>query len=92
MSKLGKLNNCRSQQLNEVEHVEAHRNEKERQHMSLSEHVIIESNEKADELAKEETIKDGCSMTQKRTRTIQQGREEVRAVFKCAVSFHCLEE
>ena len=37
----------------EVEHVKAHRTEKERQHRSLREKFISEGNEKADELANE---------------------------------------
>ena len=37
----------------EVEHVKAHRTEKERQRVSLLEKFITEGNEKADELAKQ---------------------------------------
>ena len=50
-------NKLRSKEvLIEVEHVRAHRTEKERQRMSLLEKFITEGNDKADELAKKEAI------------------------------------
>ena len=74
----------------EVEHVKAHRTEKER-HMSLFEKFITEGNEKADEFAKEGAMLDGGFMVQTRSSTIQQEREreEVYAALQCAASFHC---
>ena len=43
----------------EVEHVKVHRSKKEKQQKSLLEKIITESNEKADELAKEGAMLDG---------------------------------
>ena len=60
----------------EVEHVKAHRTEKERQHMSLFEKFITEGNEKSDELAMEGAIFDGRLMAQARASTVRQEREK----------------
>ena len=74
------LNKLRSKEiLVEVEHVKAHRIEKERQHMSLIEDFITEGNEKADELAKEGAMLEGGDTAQVKAITIQQEREEVCA-------------
>ena len=54
------LNNFRAKKmLLGVEHVEAHRTEKERQQMSFLEKIFTEGNEEADEQAKEEEMLDG---------------------------------
>ena len=75
-----------------MEHVEAHRNEKKKQQMSLFEKLITEGNEKADELEKVGTMLDGGFVAQARASTVQQEREEVYAALQYAASFHCLVE
>ena len=69
----------RKEKLIEVERVEAHRAETERQQMSLFEKFIAAGNEKADEPAKERAMLHGGFVVQE--------REEVYAA-----SFHCLVE
>ena len=74
----------------EVEHVKAHRTEKEKTNMSQFER--FESNEKADELAKAGATLDEGFMPEARAETMQQEREEVYAALQYAASFHCLVE
>ena len=74
----------------EVEHVKAHRTEKERQRMSLVEKFITEGNEKADELAKQGAMVDEGFMAQARASKIQQEREEVYTASQYAASFPLL--
>ena len=57
--------------------------------MLLLEKVIAESNEKADELAKQGAMLDEGFMAQARATTIQQERKEVYAAMQHAASFHC---
>ena len=71
----------------EVEHVEAHRTEKDKKEMSQSEKFVTDGNEKADELAKAAAMLDEGFMAQVRAKTVQQEREEVYAA-----SFHSLVE
>ena len=66
----------------EVEHVKAHRTEKERQHMWLFEKFVTEGNKKADEVAKEGAMLDEGFLAQE-ARTIQ---------MQYAASFHFLVE
>ena len=75
----------------EVEHVEAHSSQKEKQKMTLLEKFITEGNGKADEPAKEGANLDGRDVAQVRAITIQQERE-VYAALPYAASFHCLVE
>ena len=86
------MNNFRSKDtLIEVEHVAAHRTEKERQQMPLFGKVITDGNEKADELAEEGTVLDGGFWAQARASTVLQKRE-LHAAVQYAASFHCLVE
>ena len=66
----------------EVEHVKAHRTEKEKKHMSHLEQFLTEGNEKADELAKEGALLDKGFMAEARAETMQQQREEVYAALQ----------
>ena len=59
----------------EGEHVKALLTKKERQHMSPLEKFITESNEKADELAKEGAMLDGGFIAQAKASTVQQERD-----------------
>ena len=54
----------------EVEHVKAHRTKKDTKHMSHFEKFVAQSNEKADELAKEGPILGGGFMAEVRARTV----------------------
>ena len=74
----------------EVEHVKAHRTEKERKQTSHFESFVTEGNVKADELAKEGAMMDEGFLAQARASTIQQEREEVYAVLQYAASFRLL--
>ena len=76
----------------EVEHVKAHRSNKEMHEMSLFQKFITEGHEKADELAQEGAWLDGGDMAQVRPITIQHERDEVCAALQYADSFHCLVE
>ena len=76
----------------EVEHVKAHRKERDKKEMSHHERFVTEGNEKADELAKDAAMWDEGFVAQARTGTIQQEREEVYAALQYAASFHCLVE
>ena len=78
--------------LMEVEHVKAHRTEKDEKEMSHFEKFVTEGNEKADELAQEGALLDEGVMAQVRAKTVQQEREEIYAALQYAASFHCLVE
>ena len=56
----------------EFEHVKAHRTEKEWQQMSFFEKLIIECNERVDDLAKEGSMLGGGFMAQTRSNMFQQ--------------------
>ena len=58
----------------EVEHVEAHRREKDKKEMSQFEKFVTDGNEKADELAKAAATLDEGFMAQERAKTVQQER------------------
>ena len=73
-----------------VEHVNAHRTEKEKTNMSQFER--FESNERADELAKAGAMLDEGFMAEARAETMKKEREEVYVALQYAVSFHCLVE
>ena len=66
----------------EVEYVESHRSEKEKQQMSLFEHFITEGTEKADELAQDGAMLDGGVIAQIRASTVQQKKRR-RCVRRC---------
>ena len=76
----------------EVEHVEAHRTEKEKKDVSHFEKFVTEGNEKADDLAEAGAMLDEGFMAEARAETMQQEREEVCAALQYAASFHCLVE
>ena len=76
----------------EVEHVKAHRTEKERQQMSLLENFITQDSEKADEFAQEGAMMDGGLQAHARASSVQQEREVFCAALQDAASFHCLVE
>ena len=71
-----------------MEHVKAHRTEKDKKDMSHIERFVTEGNEKADELVKEGAMWDEGFMAQARANTVQQEREEVCAAFQYAANFH----
>ena len=73
----------------EVEHVKAHRTEKDKKKMSHFVKFVTEGNEKADELAKEGAMLDEGFMAEARAKTMRQEREEVYAAVQYAASFHC---
>ena len=75
-----------------VEHVEAHRTEKDKRETSHFEKFVTGGSENADESAKAGTMSDEGFMAQTRANTVQQEREEVYAALQYAASFHCLEE
>ena len=79
-SRFEELQSC-SRRLAEVEHVNAHRTNREMQQMSLFEKSITEGNEKVDDPAKEGATLDGGGVAQVRALTIQQEQEEVYAAF-----------
>ena len=90
-SKFGK--NCMTWQEGgisvDVEHVKAHRTKKEKKDMSHYEKFVTESNEKADELAKEGALLDEEGfMAEARAKT----KEEVYTALQCAASCHCVVE
>ena len=68
----------------EMEHVEAHRAEKEPKEMSHFEKFVTVGNVKADELAKAGAMLDEGFMAQTRAKTVQQEREEVYAALRYA--------
>ena len=76
----------------EVEHVKAHRTEKDEKEMSKYEKFVDEGNKKADELAKASAMLDEGFTAETRAKTVQQEREEVHAALQYATSFHCLVE
>ena len=76
----------------EVEHVKAHRTEKDKKDMSKFEKFVTVGNEKADDLAKAGAMLDDGFMAQTRAKTVQQEREEVYAALQYWASFHCLVE
>ena len=76
----------------EVEHIKAHRSEKEKQRISLFEKFITESNEKSDDQATYGAMVDGEVMAQLRGTTVQQQRAGVYAALQYAASLHCLWE
>ena len=76
----------------EVEHVKAHRTDKDKTEMSHFEKFVIEGNEKADELAKAGAMLEGGFMAEARAKTVQQEREDVCAALQHAASFHCFVE
>ena len=67
-----------------MEHVKAHRTEKDQKEMS---HF-----EKADDLAKTGAMLDEGFTAEVRAKTVQQEREEVHAALQYAASFHCMVE
>ena len=75
-----------------VEHVKAHRTNKEKTNMSQFEKFVNEGNEKADALAKEGAMLDEGFMAEAKAETMQQEREEVYAALQYAASSHCLVE
>ena len=100
---MGELNKLHSKDiLIEVEHVKAHRTEKEKQQMSLLEKFVTDDemtqfgkfvtdgNENADEPAKEGAMCEGGFMAQARASTILQEREEVYAIFTICCQFSLL--
>ena len=67
----------------QVEHVEAHRAEKDKKEMSRFERFVADGNEKTDELAKEGAMKDGF-MAQVRAKTFSAGkRRSVCSITVC---------
>ena len=60
------------EKLVEVEHVKAHRTEKDKKEMSHFEKFNTDGNEKADELAKARAMLDDGFMAETRAKTIQQ--------------------
>ena len=68
----------------EVEHVKAHRKEKDNKEMTHSEKLVIDGNERADELAKAGAMLDEGFMAQTRAKTVQEEREEVCAALQPA--------
>ena len=75
----------------EVEHVKAHRTEKDKKEMTQFERSFVtDGSEKADELAKAGAMLDEGFTAQTRAKTVQQGRKEVYAALQYAASFHCL--
>ena len=71
----------------EVEHVKAHRTEKDKKEMSRFERFVTDGNENADELAKEGAMKDEGF----RAITQQTGeRRSACIILQYAASFHCL--
>ena len=76
----------------EVEHVKAHRTEKDKKEMSRFERFVTDDNEKADELAKEGAMKGEGFMAQVRATKLQQEREEVYVASQCTASIHWVEE
>ena len=60
----------------EVDHVKAHRTQKEKKEMSHFERFVTEGNEKADELAKEGAMLDEWFMTKARAETAQQQKNK----------------
>ena len=79
------LNELRSEAiLIEVEHVKAHRTEKERRQMSLFEKFVTEGNEQAYEPPKEAATWDAGLVAQARASTIQQERRSVRSFAVCS--------
>ena len=75
-----------------MEHVKARRIKKDEEEMLIFEKFVSEGNEKADELAKVGAMLDEGFMAEMRTKTVQQGREEVYAALQYAASCHCLVE
>ena len=73
----------------EVEHVNAHRTEKDKQDTSHFERFVTDGNGKADELAKAGAMLDEGFVAQVRAKTVQQ-REEVYAALQYAASFSLL--
>ena len=61
----------------EMEHVKAHRTEKDKIEMSHFEKFVTDGDEKADELAKEGTVLDEGFMAKTRAKTVQQEQEKV---------------
>ena len=59
----------------EVEHVKAHRTEKDKKEMSLFKRFVTDGNDKSDELAKAGAMLDEGIMAQARAKTVQQERE-----------------
>ena len=76
----------------EVEHVKAHRTEKETQQLSLFEKFFTEGNEKADELAKEGAMLDGGVVAQARARTGPAGKRRSVCSFAVCSQFSLLVE
>ena len=76
----------------ELEHVKAHRTEKDKKEMSRLEKFVTEGNEKVDELTKAGAMLDEEFMAEVRAKTVQQVREEVYAALQYAASLHCLAE
>ena len=78
--------------LTKVEHVKAHRTEKDKKDTSHFEKFVTDCNEKAVELAKEGAMLDGGFMAQTRAKTVQHEGEVVHAALQYAARFHCLVE
>ena len=75
-----------------MEHVKAHRTNKEKENMTQFEMFVTEGNEKADGLAKAGAMLDEGFMAEARAKTMQQEREEVFVALQYAASFHYLVE
>ena len=76
----------------EVEHVKAHRTEKDKTYTSQFQKFVADGNEKADELAKAGAMLDEGFVAEAMAKTVQQEREEVCAALQNAASFHGLVE
>ena len=75
----------------EVEHVRAHRTEKDEKEMSHFEKFVTEGNKNVDELSKAGAMLEEGLMAEARAKTVLQEREEVYAALQYAASFHCKE-
>ena len=73
----------------EVEHVKAHRTEKDKKEMSHMEKLITDGNEKGTSWQRQEQCRTKDSW-RKREQRQSSKREEVCAALQCAASFHCL--
>ena len=88
LKKWEELNLLVSQEiLVEVEHVKAHRTEKDKKEMSHCEMFVTEGNEEADELAKEGAMLDEGFMAETRAKTVQRERQEENAALQYGSEF-----
>ena len=70
----------------DVEHVKAHRTEKDKKEMTHFEKFVTDGSEEADELAKAGAMMGEGFMAQTRAKTVQQEREEVYAALHAVSS------